>query len=276
MSWGGLNPALTAWRNAYNRRLPGRGTASDGGYADPNHGSKSQHQPDSDGTVDANDMDVNVLGSSNSTGTDDELRIIEAMKLDFERDPHDRGHLWIHNREIAQHDEGWDEDYYGGTSPHTEHVHWESRQDHEDDGREWPMPETDRVLAEMGRGGDMGLPRKGDGPSEEVKEWQYRLNDLGYPFGDGAEYGPFDGEYGPKMENAVNQFRKDVANAAPASMITGWTASTMHKEVAKRYAGKAGPAGKDGKDGVDGKDGTLTGTFLITGGTVDAVAAPPE
>lgn len=150
MSWGGLNPALTAWRNAYNARLPGRGTASDGGYADAAHGSTSQHQQDADGTVDANDMDVNVLGSGTPTGTKEELRIVEAMKLDFERDPHKRGHLWIHDREIAQHDNSWAEVHYGGDSPHTEHVHWESRQDHETNGAAWPMPETDRVLQEMG------------------------------------------------------------------------------------------------------------------------------
>jgi hypothetical protein len=157
MVWGQLNNALTAWRNAYNARLPGRGTASDGAIADDAHGSGSQHQPDSDTTVDANDMDVNVLGSSNSTGTDDELRIVEAMKLDFERDPHGRGHLWIHRREIAEHDEGWREEYYGGANAHDMHVHWESRQDREDDGREWPMPETDKVLRSMGLGDDMQL-----------------------------------------------------------------------------------------------------------------------
>jgi hypothetical protein len=154
MSWGGLNNALTAWRNAYTLRLPGRGTASDGARADALHGSKSQHQEDSDGTVDANDMDVNVRGSSVETGTATELRIIEAMKLDFEQDPHERGQLWIHNGEIANKDrDDWAErDYSGTTNPHRKHVHWESDQAHEDNGRTWPMPNTDRVLRELGIG----------------------------------------------------------------------------------------------------------------------------
>lgn len=157
MSWGGLNPALTAWRNAYNRRLPGRGTASDGGYADPAHGSTSQHQPDGDGTVDANDMDVNVLGSGTPTGTPAERRVIEAMKLDFERDPRGRGQLWIHDREIANRDRSnWLEREYTGESPHDKHVHWESRQSHEDDGSEWPMPHTDALLREL-RGEEVAL-----------------------------------------------------------------------------------------------------------------------
>lgn len=147
-TWGSLNPALTAWRNGINRRLPGRGTTSDGAMADSAHSSTSQHQQDSDGTVDAFDMDVNVLGSDEPGGTEDELAVVAAMKLDFEDG--NRGHLWIHAREIAQHDHGWDELYYGGSSDHFEHVHWESRPDHEKDGSDWPMPHTDRLLEEMG------------------------------------------------------------------------------------------------------------------------------
>lgn len=150
MSWGGLNPALTSWRGSINLRFPKRGTLSDGGYADKVHGSTSQHQPDKDGTVDAFDMDVNVLGSASPAGTAEERRIVEALKLDFEQDPHGRGQLWIHNREIANADiDNWRERGYGGPSPHVEHCHWESRQSRETDGRPWPMPHTDALLAEL-------------------------------------------------------------------------------------------------------------------------------
>lgn len=155
MSWGGLNRALTAWRNAVERRFPGRGRASDGARADAAHGSTSQHQEDSDGTVDAFDMDVNLLDSGEPSGTSAERRLIEAMKLDFERDPRSRGQLWIHQREIANRDIGnWRKRAYGGQSPHDKHVHWESRQSREDDGSEWPMPHTDALLREM-RGDDV-------------------------------------------------------------------------------------------------------------------------
>jgi hypothetical protein len=214
MSWGGLNPALTAWREASIRRLPGRGTSSDGGYADAAHGSNSQHQEDSDGTVDANDMDVNVLGSDDATGTDEELEVIEAMKKDFEAD--DRAHLWIHNREIAQHNYGWAENYYGGSSPHTEHVHWEARQDKEDDGSEWPMPATDRLLAEMGLGGEGGmLVQEGDS-GENVKYWQNILADVG------CDPGEIDGDYGPNTADAVNEHRESLNASTPVDQITGW------------------------------------------------------
>ncbi len=150
MSWGGLNNALTAWRNAVMARFPSKDTASDGARADAAHGSNSQHQEDSDGTVDAYDMDVNLLRGDVSSGTPEERRLIEAMKLDFEQDPHGRSRLWIHQREIANRDIGpWSERGYSGANPHDKHVHWESLQAREDDGRTWPMPNTDRVLREM-------------------------------------------------------------------------------------------------------------------------------
>jgi hypothetical protein len=149
MVWGGLNPALTAWRTAVMRRFPDKDARSDGGRADAAHGSTSQHQEDSDGTVDAYDMDVNLLKGSPGSGTPEERRLIEAMKLDFEQDPHGRSKLWIHNREIASRVIGdWRERPYTGASPHTEHVHWEARQEREDDGRTWPMPHTDALLRE--------------------------------------------------------------------------------------------------------------------------------
>jgi hypothetical protein len=170
MTWGGLNLALTAYRNALELRLGAiRGRASDGARADAVHGSNSQHQEDRDGTVDAFDQDVNVLGSSKSTGTAAELRIIEAEKLDFERDPYGRGKLWIHNREIANRDrDNWAERDYTGKSPHTEHIHLESDEAHEDDGRTWPMPNVDRVLRELG----VGNPQNDDqGESDGMQDF---------------------------------------------------------------------------------------------------------
>jgi hypothetical protein len=157
MSWGGLNNALTAWRNAVMRRFPNKDTESDGARADAVHGSTSQHQEDEDGTTDAYDMDVNVLDSGQQKGSVTERALIEAMKLDFEQDPHGRSLLWIHQREIANATIGaWREREYGGAA-HDRHVHWESRQAREDDGREWPMPHTDRLLRELRGDDDMGM-----------------------------------------------------------------------------------------------------------------------
>jgi hypothetical protein len=154
MSWGGLNNALTAWRNAVMARFPDKDTASDGARADAAHGSTSQHQEDADSTVDAYDMDVNLFDAAPESGSLAERRLIEAMKIDFEQDPHGRGHLWIHQREISSREIGpWSERNYSGSNPHDKHVHWESRQSREDDGRTWPMPHTDAVLRDL-RGED--------------------------------------------------------------------------------------------------------------------------
>lgn len=172
MSWGGLNRALTAWRTAVMKRFPDKDTASDGARADAAHGSTSQHQADADSTVDAYDMDVNVLaGSPPASGTRDERRLVETMKLDFEQDPHARGQLWIHQREIANRDrDNWREREYDGPNPHDKHVHWESRQSHEDDGREWPMPHTDALLRELN--GDDVDPADRKAIAKEVVEAQ--------------------------------------------------------------------------------------------------------
>lgn len=148
MPWGGLNPALTSWRNGIVRRFPARGTQSDGGYADAVHGSTSQHQADKDGTVDAFDCDVNFEGSTIPTGNGVERRICEALKADFEDDR--RAQLWIHQREIANKDvRDWAERDYSGPSPHDHHIHFESDPAYERDGRPWAMPRTDALLREL-------------------------------------------------------------------------------------------------------------------------------
>lgn len=150
--WGGLNPALTSWREGLNALLPGRGTGSDGGYADAQHGSTSQHQPDADGTVDAFDEDVNLLGSGVDTGTPAERALVDALNLDFEAD--DRAHLWISRRRIAQHDDSWIERHYGLSNPHDKHTHRQAKQSRERDGRPWAFPHT-RALLRALNGDDM-------------------------------------------------------------------------------------------------------------------------
>ncbi|MDP9817826.1 hypothetical protein [Spirilliplanes yamanashiensis] len=167
MSWGGLNPALTVWRNAINARFPDRGLASDGAVADEFHSPSSRHQPDADGTVDAFDCDVNFLGSNRPQGTPEERRICEALKLDFENDPHGRSILWIHQRVIANATvDDWREREYTGDSPHDKHIHFQSRQNREHDDRPWPMPRTDALLRET-----EDLPMKQDDFDKLMTSW---------------------------------------------------------------------------------------------------------
>lgn len=101
------------------------------------------------------------------------------------------------------------------------------------------------------------LVKKGDS-GEEVKLWQNLLADLGYAVGDA------DGDYGPKMEAAVNAFRKDHGvGTYPA--VTGWTGYAVLRELARKHAGRDGAPGKDGKDGAAG---TLGGNLTVTGGSL--------
>jgi hypothetical protein len=147
-SWGGLNPALASWRHGIVARFPRRGTQSDGARADQLHASTSQHQPDRDGTTDAFDCDVNFLGSSDPTGTGAEQRIAEALKADFQADG--RAQLWIHDGGIANADvDDWRWRHYLGQNAHRQHIHFESRQAREHDGRPWRFTHTDALLAEL-------------------------------------------------------------------------------------------------------------------------------
>jgi hypothetical protein len=132
-----VNNALDSWRDGINARYPKRRKDSDGTKGDAFHArSVSQHNPDGDGTVDAFDMDVNLLGSGTDTGSLAELLEIEKLKRVFEADP--RSQLWIHNGQIANRDIGnWKRRPYSGPNKHDHHVHWETRQSKEDDGAPW-------------------------------------------------------------------------------------------------------------------------------------------
>jgi peptidoglycan hydrolase-like protein with peptidoglycan-binding domain len=123
-----LNRFLTSWRTAINLRCPKRSKASDGTIGDQRHQAESfsEHNPDRDGSVDAFDMDVNLLGSFNDTGTTQECAMIETLKADFQRLPESQ--LWIHNGQIANRDIGhWERRAYHGVNRHDHHVHWQSR-----------------------------------------------------------------------------------------------------------------------------------------------------
>lgn len=126
-----VNPAISSWREFVNKKYPKRNKASDGTIGDTRHAaSVSEHNPDKDGTVDAWDMDVNLLGSSDQDGNAAEDAAVEALKREFEKQPW--AQLWIHNSKIANRDVGnWKVRPYSGPNKHDHHVHFQSRQSKE-------------------------------------------------------------------------------------------------------------------------------------------------
>lgn len=129
MSTWYLNPALTNFRREVNARWPNRDKASDGTIGDAAHqATNSDHNPDSDGSVDAWDMDVD--------GVDVQACINAALK-------HESIQYVIYNRRITSRTWGlgvWRD--YDGRSPHTEHVHFNTRSSYENSKKPW-FPEED-------------------------------------------------------------------------------------------------------------------------------------
>lgn len=142
MAWY-LNRALSNFRSAVNDAYPLRDKESDGTIGDEAHQSgSSDHNPDSDGSVDAWDMDVEVNGKGKAFKAD-----VEHLKGVFEAHP--SSSYWIHNDQIAKRSEGWVRKSYAYAGPsrnrHTQHVHWNTRSSHETSTTPWIIQE-DEVL----------------------------------------------------------------------------------------------------------------------------------
>lgn len=148
MAWY-LNRALTNFRSAVNAAYPGRDKASDGTIGDEAHqASSSDHNPDTDGSVDAWDMDVDLRSGNDGAAIAELKRVFQA---------HPSSKYWIHNDQISFRSEGWrPRSYaYAGASRnrHTQHVHWNTRESHEDSAAPWILeddltPEESKKLTD--------------------------------------------------------------------------------------------------------------------------------
>lgn len=144
-----LNRALTNFREAVNEAYSARDKGSDGTIGDAAHqSSSSDHNPDSDGSVDAWDMDVEVNGKGKAYAAD-----VEDLKTVFEA--HESSGYWIHNDQIARRVDSWRRRPYRefnddpGRNKHIHHVHWNTRASHEGSNRPWIIQEDDMLTPQQ-------------------------------------------------------------------------------------------------------------------------------
>jgi hypothetical protein len=254
-----LTAGLQNLRTQVNRAFPARDKTSDGSIGDTAHQSEtSGHNPDSTPGSKAEWQDGDSIPEVRAWDMDSDLRAdgVTAQQLV----DHIRAlpgvssvlRYIIYNRKIYRASNGWAAEAYDGPSAHTEHVHFSGAYSQAADEN----TSFDFMLDKF-RGDDM-LPKKGDS-GEEVKFWQYVLNDLGYKL-------DVDGDYGPATEAAVNAYRKKAGVDTTISYISGWQGWRMLRDMAAKYAGQ------DGAPGAPGKDGTLGGTLTVLGGQLQVEA----
>lgn len=128
-----LAPSLAVLRAEINARWPGRDKTSDGWIGDAAHqaqGSRSDHNPNTRGAVDALDVDRDGI---------DVYEVIAAVEQ------HPSSHYWIFNGLIADRDDGWVRRLYTGPNPHDKHLHVSIRQTRaaEQDTRPWGLVKED-------------------------------------------------------------------------------------------------------------------------------------
>lgn len=103
--------AASLWdlRTEIDRRWPGRSRKVDGWYRPPNVGGKSEHHPDAKGMVHA--IDITAAGIL-------PMAIVDAVRQH-------KSVCWyvIWNRQIYSARRNFVPEYYGGKSPHTDHLH---------------------------------------------------------------------------------------------------------------------------------------------------------
>ena len=126
-----LAPSLAVLRAEINTRWPRRDKASDGWIGDPRHqASKSDHNPNERGSVDALDVDEDGI---------DVAAVLAAIKR------HPSARYVIYERRLYHRLRGWKSEPYTGVNPHDRHLHVSIDQTRaaEQDRRPWGLLEDD-------------------------------------------------------------------------------------------------------------------------------------
>lgn len=292
MAWV-LTRGLNTVRAEFNTVFPGRDKTTDGSVGDLAHQTGSSgHNPDKTGKAEYKDGDAKdevraidvdrdlVPGSA----TDWMELVVQYLVKKARAGQYIPFRYIIYKGRIWSRTDGWQTRTYTGANKHDKHAHFSG--DYTQTADEW----TGSLGLASVRGGSAGegdmLVKKGE-QGEEVKFWQYVLTDLGF----GGTLGEVDGDYGPKMEAAVNASRKKYsATAGNTPSITGWNGYVLLRAMMDKRAGAdgapgkngapgapgrdgaPGAPGKDGAPGAPGKDGTFSGALTITGGQITAQA----
>jgi len=126
-----LAPALAVLRAEINTRWPRRDKTSDGWIGDAAHqASKSDHNPNERGSVDALDVDEDGI---------DVAAVLAAIKR------HPSARYVIYERRLYHRLRGWKSEPYTGVNPHDKHFHLSIDQTRaaEQDRRPWGLLEED-------------------------------------------------------------------------------------------------------------------------------------
>ncbi len=131
MAWR-LVKSLEKYREQINTLAPGRSKASDGSIGDAAHAAgSSDHNPESDGTVDAIDVTHDPAHGADMHQYAEALRASRDSRIKY---------VIFDRRIFSSTTSPWAWRPYSGPSPHEEHMHISVNDSNQDDTRPWAMP----------------------------------------------------------------------------------------------------------------------------------------
>lgn len=203
-----LAPSLEVLRAEINARWPNRDRKSDGWIGDIGHqGTKSDHNPNSRGSVDAIDIDEDGI---------DIWAVFAAIKK------HPSARYFIYERKLYHRLRGWKAENYTGVNPHDKHAHLSIEQDRdaEEDRRSWGIakakpakpstPKPSQPATDWTKELIMSLPTVKDNtaPTGAKKRAQSLLAAAGFPPVNSFDgRGRPDGKWGNGSKAALKSFQ---------------------------------------------------------------------